>query len=70
VPFFRIFLFLSFALVGPGVLVQSSHAQQLPQNPLLPPTPHAKQIHLQQVLVIGQTKGFEHESVSAAMVAI
>ena len=65
---FRIFLLL--ALVSPGVLVQSSHAQQLPPNPLLPPAPHAKPIHLKHVLVIGQTKGFEHDSVSAAMVAI
>ena len=29
--------------------------------------PHAKQIHLKHVLVIGQTKGFEHDSISAAM---
>ena len=65
---FRIFLLL--ALVSPGVLVQSSPAQQLPPNPLLPPAPHAKPIHLKHVLVIGETKGFEHDSVSAAMVAI
>jgi type 1 glutamine amidotransferase len=32
--------------------------------------PHAKQTHLKHVLVIGQTKGFEHDSISAAMVAI
>ena len=36
----------------------------------LPPAPHAKQIHVKHVLVIGQTKGFEHDSVSAAMVAV
>src|SRR5579871_5007812 len=36
----------------------------------LPPQPHAKQVHLKHVLVIGQTKGFEHDSVSAAMAAI
>ncbi len=35
-----------------------------------PPVPHAKQIHLKHVLVIGQTKGFEHDSVSAAMAAV
>ncbi len=35
-----------------------------------PPIPHAKQIHLKHVLVIGQTKGFEHDSVPAAMTAI
>jgi hypothetical protein len=36
----------------------------------LPPPPHAKQIHLKHVLVIGQTKGFEHDSVSAAMATV
>jgi type 1 glutamine amidotransferase len=34
------------------------------------PAPHPKQIHLKHVLVIGQTKGFEHDSVSTAMDAI
>jgi type 1 glutamine amidotransferase len=37
---------------------------------MVAPAPHAKQIHLKHVLVIGQTKGFEHDSVSPAMVAI
>src|ERR1700751_4709255 len=32
--------------------------------------PSAKQIHLKHVLVIGQTKGFEHDSISPAMDAI
>lgn len=32
--------------------------------------PHAKTIRLKHVLVIGATKGWEHDSVSAAMVAI
>ena len=36
----------------------------------LPPVPHAKQIHLKHVLVIGETKGFEHDSISDAMAAI
>jgi type 1 glutamine amidotransferase len=35
-----------------------------------PPPPHAKQIHLKHVLVIGETKGWEHDSISAAMAAI
>ena len=35
-----------------------------------PPAPHAKQIHLKHVLVVGATKGFEHDSISAAMAAI
>ena len=32
--------------------------------------PHAKQVHVKHVLVIGQTKGFEHDSIPAAMVAV
>ncbi len=32
-------------------------------NPLI----RTKQIHLKHVLVVGQTNGFEHDSVSAAM---
>lgn len=35
-----------------------------------PPPPHAKQIHLKHVLVIGETKGFEHDTVSAAMATV
>jgi uncharacterized protein len=44
-------------------------AQQKPSD-LVAPAPHAKEIHLKHVLVVGQTKGFEHSSVSAAMAAI
>lgn len=52
-------------------LFQLTPAQgQTQPNPLVPPPPHAKQTHLKHVLVIGQTKGFEHDSVSAAMAAI
>jgi type 1 glutamine amidotransferase len=36
----------------------------------MPPAPHAKQIHLKHVLVVSQTKGFEHDSISAAMAAV
>jgi type 1 glutamine amidotransferase len=47
-------------------------AAQAPAAPgsLLAPGPHVKQIHLKHVLVIGQTKGFEHDTVSEAMFAI
>ncbi len=48
-----------------------SRAQQQPvPTTLTPPAPHAKQIHLKHVLVIGETKGWEHDSVSPAMVAV
>jgi type 1 glutamine amidotransferase len=36
----------------------------------MPAAPHAKQIHLKHVLVVSQTKGFEHDSISAAMAAV
>src|ERR1035437_11145876 len=36
----------------------------------LPPAPHAKQTHLKHVLVIGETKGYEHDSISATMAAV
>ena len=35
-----------------------------------PPPPHEKKIHPKHILVIGQTKGFEHDSVSSGMVAM
>jgi type 1 glutamine amidotransferase len=34
------------------------------------PIPHAKQVYVKRVLVIAQTKAFEHESISAAMDAV
>ena len=52
------------------VLVQIGHAQDQAANRAVPPPPHAKQIHLKHVLVIAQTKGFEHDSIPAAMAAV
>ena len=64
----RTILFLALPLL---VVVVFTRAQNQPAvSPLVPPPPHAKQIHLKHVLVIAQTKGFEHDSISAAMVAI
>jgi uncharacterized protein len=61
VPVRRIFFFLCLTLLCP----------RLPaQQPNTPPAPHEKKTYLKHVLVIGQTKGFEHNSVSAAMAAI
>ena len=39
-------------------------------DPSVASPPHAKQIHLKHILVISQTKGFEHDSVSDGMAAI
>jgi uncharacterized protein len=58
-------------LVSFAALSQCSRVQaQAVGKDALPPPPHGKQIHLKHVLVIGQTKGFEHDSISAAMAAI
>ena len=47
-----------------------SAISQAQQTELPPPAPHAKETHLKHVLVISQTKGFEHDSISAAMTAV
>jgi uncharacterized protein len=63
----------SFFLTVVVVVCLTAFAQQPPgpaPNPLIPPAPRAKTIHLKHVLVIGQTKGFEHDSVPDAMAAI
>lgn len=63
--------FLFPVLIGLALLGQTirTHAQPASAG-TTPPTPHAKEIHLKHVLVISQTKGFEHDSISAAMAAI
>jgi len=57
-----------------AVLVLATGVQfgwgQTAVNPAIPPPPHAKEIHLKHVLVISQTKGFEHDSISSALAAI
>ena len=47
---------------------QAGYAQAAP-GPVAP-APHQKSINVKHVLVIGETKGFEHDSVSAAMAAV
>jgi len=62
---------LSLAMILMATIFSSNLAQgQSGGNEALPPAPQAKQIHLKHVLVIGQTKGYEHDSVSDAMAAI
>ena len=64
----RIALFFFFL---PLILRGFASAQDQPAvDPSVAPPPHAKQIHLNHILVIGQTKGYEHDSVSDAMAAI
>ncbi len=64
----RIAVFLYSLLL---ILTGLTAAQNPPSvDPSLPPPPHEKQVRLKHILVIGQTKGFEHDSVSDGMVAI
>ena len=62
---------LSLALAGLAVAFTAVYSLAQAGGPgLTPPVPHVKPTHLKHVLVIGQTKGFEHDSISAAMAAI
>jgi uncharacterized protein len=58
---------LSLAL---GICCLVASAQDQPASSAVAPAPHAKQIHLKHVLVISETRGFQHDSISAAMAAI
>ncbi|HUV97708.1 MAG TPA: ThuA domain-containing protein [Acidobacteriaceae bacterium] len=62
------FLFAAL-LVAAFALTARTQAQTAPEGST-PPPPNAKTIHLKHVLVIAQTKGFEHNSVPDAMAAI
>ena len=63
IPFFSVIAVLVLAS-------QIGVTQQPPKASVPGPAPHAKQTHLRHVLVIGEAKGFEHDSISAAMNAI
>ena len=63
----RTLLLIATSLLVVSVLASS---QTPAANPALPPAPHEKQLHVKHILVISQTKGFEHDSISAAMTAI
>jgi hypothetical protein len=63
----RIALFVVLFLV---ILASFTLAQDTPVDPSVEPPPHAHTTHLKHILVISQTKGFEHDSVSDAMAAI
>jgi len=65
----RSLLLLSCGLLAALSLTQLTRAcaQAAPD---MPPAPRAKQVHMKHVLVIGQTKGFEHDSIPDAMAAV
>ena len=61
-------LTLAFAASCSQLFAQS--ASTTDASTMNPQPPHADQVHRKHVLVIGETKGWEHDSVSDAMAAI
>jgi uncharacterized protein len=61
-----LFLILIFLILVGFTRAQN---QSSPDSPV-PPPPGSRQVHLKHILVIGQTKGWQHDSVSDAMAAI
>jgi hypothetical protein len=67
----RILLIFAGGLAGLAVAMNGDSLwAQAAASVATPPIPHSKEIHLKHVLVIGETKGFEHDSVPDAMAAI
>jgi type 1 glutamine amidotransferase len=60
------FVLVSFLILAGAALAQDQPAM----NPSVPSPPREKKTHTKRVLVVAQTKGWEHDSISAAMVAI
>lgn len=63
----RLALLLVLTLAIPAVC---AFAQDAAVDPSVAPPPRVKQSHLKHILVISQTKGFEHDSITGAMVAL
>src|ERR1700733_8796148 len=64
-------LVLSFLILSFLIFAGFMRAQDQPAvDSSVPPPPGSKPVHLKHLLVIGQTKGFEHDSVSDGMAAI
>ena len=60
-----------FVVLSLLIFAGCTSAQDQPAvNPSVPPPPKSKQIHLKHILVVSQTKGFEHDSISDGMAAI
>ena len=64
----RLPLFLSLFLTLAAAFTAAQNQANV--DPSLPPPPREKKIHLKHILVIGQTKGFEHDSVPDGMAAV
>lgn len=64
----RYWLFLTFVLSVATIHLSAQSPTAVDSS--MPPPPREKRIHLKHILVISQTKGFEHDSVTPGMVAI
>jgi uncharacterized protein len=53
-----------------GVSPTTQHGASIADGRSVAPPPHEEQVHLKHILVISQTKGWEHESISDGMAAI
>ncbi|MFZ1085475.1 MAG: ThuA domain-containing protein [Terracidiphilus sp.] len=62
--------FLLSFLIGVALVSQGNRVHAQATTRPLPPAPRAKEVRAKHVLVIGQTKDWEHDSVSAAMAAV
>ncbi len=67
---FVAFAVLLLALCCFSLAFTQAQGQAGPDTRLTPLPPHAKEVRVKHVLVIGQTKGFEHDSVPDAMDAV
>ena len=67
----RSWRFVFTVLVGLAILGCGNRMQaQSANSSALPPAPHVKEVRMKHVLVIGQTKDWEHDSISATMDAV
>lgn len=66
----RTAVFTALSVICLGAFSYWNPARAQDNSSSVPPPPHAKTIHLKHVLVIGETKGFEHDSVPDAMANI
>jgi type 1 glutamine amidotransferase len=72
VPFLLILVAVTCAqnqAVGNPAVPPSSHPP-VAVSPLVAPPPHVEEVHLKHILVISQTKGWEHDSIPDGMAAI
>lgn len=67
----RVTMFCLLALIAVSLFAQTNNTSLKPAgSEMTAPPPHSETVHRKHVLVIGETEGWNHESVSDAMAAI